>query len=123
MLLEVSGNLVATAADVETSAVQQFAAGRGELVGLALWVMQERSLVRMLPAAHSLSAAEDLPTRTEQIETGLCPFMGTSCAWYQDATASLAHHWEDHSHQIPGSCLNLLGPGRLVPAVNTLPVS
>ena len=72
VLLEVNGNLVATAADVETSAVQQVAAGRGELVGLALWVMQESRLVRTASnsteSLHRLLACSSLSLSNAQLQ-------------------------------------------------------
>ena len=46
VLVELSGDLVATAADLENTRIAPIAAGRGELIGLALWLMEERSKVR-----------------------------------------------------------------------------
>ena len=79
VLLEVSGNLVATAADVETSAVQQVAAGRGELLGLALWVMQESSLVRpgqqaCMLGSGCLQSCTGCDSLSRQVVACLCPW-------------------------------------------------
>ncbi len=46
MVMEVSGNSSVTAVDVvEHPVVGRLAAGRGELTGLALWLMAERHQV------------------------------------------------------------------------------
>jgi histone-lysine N-methyltransferase SETD3 len=62
-LLAIPGDLAVTAADVEKdAALAALAAGRGELVGLALWLLAERGRIGSSPWAPLLAA---LPRATE----------------------------------------------------------